>query len=71
MSDPRVKRAEFTGLTTFEVDMADKYDENRIFLGKLELTGIGWKLRELRVKFLTTAKQGVQQLFDARTSAVQ
>ena len=67
----RVKRAEFTSFTAFEVDMADKWDESRIYLAKLELTGLGWKLKELRVKFLTTAEQGVQQLFDARTSVVQ
>jgi hypothetical protein len=51
----RMKRAEFTSLTTFEVDMADKQDPNRIYLGKLELTGTGWILRELRIKYLTTA----------------
>jgi Protein of unknown function (DUF2939) len=67
----RVKRAEFTSVTDFEVDMADKWDESRIYLAKLELTGLGWKLKELRVKFLTTAEQGVQQLFDAQTSVVQ
>lgn len=51
----RVKRAEFTSFTTFEMDMADKQDENRLYLGKLELTGLGWKLKELRIKMLTTA----------------
>ena len=51
----RIKRAEFTGLTTFEVDMADKTDPNRIFLGKLELTGSGWMLKELRIRMLATA----------------
>ena len=65
----RVKRAEFTGLTTFEVDMADKYDESRIFLGKLELTSLGWKLRELRVKFLTTADSAVQKFSSANPRA--
>ena len=51
----RVKRAEFKSLTEFEMDMADKHDLNRIYLGKLELTGFGWKLKELRIKLLTTA----------------
>ena len=55
----RVKRAEFTSLTSFEVDMADRWDENRIYLGKLELTNFGWQLKELRVKFLTTAQSAV------------
>ena len=57
----RVKRAEFTSLTAFEVDMADKWDESRIYLAKLELTGLGWKLKELRVKFLTTAEDSVSK----------
>lgn len=51
----RVKRAEFTSLTTFEVDMLDKHDDTRLYLGKLELTTTGWKLTELRIKMLTTA----------------
>lgn len=51
----RVKRAEFTSFTTFEIDMADKHDPERIYLGKLALEGFGWKLKELRVKMLTTA----------------
>ena len=55
----RVKRAEFTSLTTFEMDMADKHNPNRIYLGKLELTGLGWKLKELRIKYLETAEQAV------------
>lgn len=61
----RVKRAEFTSLTTFEVDMSDKWNETRMYLGKLELTGFGWQLKELRVKMLTTASgvsNGVQQV---------
>jgi hypothetical protein len=61
----RVKRAEFTSLTTFEVDMADKHDENRIYLGKLELTGTGWLLKELRIKYLTTADLMPQQFLSA------
>ena len=40
----RVQRAEFTGLTTFEIDMADKHDPTRLYLGKLKLTPLGWKL---------------------------
>ena len=52
----RVKRAEFTGFATFEIDMADKQDPARIYLGKLKLTPLGWKLAELRIKFLTAAK---------------
>jgi hypothetical protein len=62
----RVKRAEFTGLTSFEIDMADKNDPTRLYLGKLELTRVGWKLTELRVKFLTTANSPIQNLADVQ-----
>lgn len=51
----RVKRAEFTSLTTFEIDMLDKMDPDRMYQGKLALDGFGWKLKELRVKMLTVA----------------
>lgn len=57
----RVKRAEFTSPTSFEIDMEDKYDPTRLYLGKLELRSVGWKLTELRVKFLTTAKNAVEK----------
>ena len=57
----RVKRAEFTSPTSFEIDMEDKYDPTRIYLGKLKLRPVGWKLTELRVKFLTTAKNAVEK----------
>jgi hypothetical protein len=57
----RVRRAEFTSLTSFEIDMEDKYDPTRLYLGKLELRPVGWKLTELRVKFLTTAKNAIQK----------
>lgn len=51
----RVKRAEFTSLTTFEIDMIDKSDPDRMYLGKLAVDGFGWKLKELRVKMLSVA----------------
>jgi hypothetical protein len=58
----RVRRAEFTSLTSFEIDMEDKYDGSRLYLGRLELRPTGWKLTSLRVKFLETAKVTVQKL---------
>lgn len=58
----RIKRAEFTSFTTFEVDMADKHEPNRIYFAKLNLTGTGWMLRELRIKMLTTATSGPMRL---------
>lgn len=60
----RVKRAEFTSFTSFEIDMEDKYDPTRVYLGKLELRPTGWKLTALRVKFLTTAKNAIQKFTD-------
>jgi Protein of unknown function (DUF2939) len=66
----RVKRAEFTTLTSFEVDMADKHDENRIYVGKLELTATGWMLTELRIKMLTTADATPAQLLMAPLGTV-
>jgi hypothetical protein len=56
----RVKRAEFTDFATFEIDMVDKNDPARLYLGKLELTRVGWKLTELRVKFLNPANGAIQ-----------
>lgn len=66
----RVKRAEFTGLTTFEIEMADRLDENRIYLGKLEFTGLGWTLKELRVRLQTdAATASVQRFSDLKPNA--
>jgi hypothetical protein len=61
----RVKRAEFTGLTTFEIDMADKNDPSRVYLGKLDLTRAGWKLTELRVQFQNPANATIQNFAGA------
>ena len=60
----RVKRAEFMSLTTFEIDMADKHDPDRVYLAKLVLEGINWKVKELRIKMLTTANNTPMQLMD-------
>ncbi|MBX9684852.1 MAG: DUF2939 domain-containing protein [Hyphomicrobium sp.] len=54
----RVKRAEFTSLTRFEVDMTDKLDETRMYLAKLELTGVGWIMKELRVQNVQAVNGG-------------
>lgn len=53
----RIKRAEFTSLTAFEIDVLDKHDPNRMYLGKLELTATGWMLRELRIEDLASAEK--------------
>lgn len=65
----RVKRAEFTSLTTFEIDMVDKHDPDRMYLGKLALDGFGWKLKELRVKVLTTAENAIVKFAETETRA--
>ncbi len=63
----RVKRAEFTSLTTFEIDMADKHDPDRVYLAKLALEGINWKVKELRIKTLTTADSAPMKFMDVPT----
>jgi Protein of unknown function (DUF2939) len=60
----RVKRAEFTSLTTFEIDMADKHDPDRVYLAKLALEGINWKVKELRIRTLTTANNAPAKFMD-------
>ena len=60
----RVTRAEFTSLTTFEIDMADKHDPDRVFLAKLALEGFNWKVKELRIKILTTANNTPAKFMD-------
>lgn len=57
----RIKRAEFTAPATFEIDMLDKHDETRLYLGKLELTTSGWQLKELRIKTLTAADRAAHK----------
>lgn len=57
----RVKRAEFTSWSTFELDMIDKHDETRLIMAKLHLTSVGWKLREVRFKTLQSAESRIQR----------
>jgi hypothetical protein len=46
----RVKRAEFHAPHQFEIEMADRDDPNRRYIGLLELRGMEWKLTSLRVR---------------------
>jgi hypothetical protein len=46
----RVKRAEFKSLTEFEIELADKHDPERHYVGLLRLEGVGWKLVALSVQ---------------------
>lgn len=51
----RVKRAEFHSPTTFEIEMADRNDPTRHYVGLLRLRGLEWKLTELRVRMASAA----------------
>jgi hypothetical protein len=67
----RVRRAEFTSMTTFEIDMVDKHDPDRVYLGKLAIDGFGWKLKELRVKILNTAQNAVVKFAETEARALK
>jgi hypothetical protein len=67
----RVKRAEFTGLTTFEIDVVDKHDASRTYLGKFKLTPAGWKLAELRVAFHAPATDAAGSAQGGQQNALQ
>lgn len=45
----RIKRAEFHTPVEFEIEMADRNDPTRHYVGLLKLRGFEWKLVELRV----------------------
>lgn len=49
----RVKRAEFHSPTAFEIEMADRNDPTRRYVGLLRLRGLEWKLTELRLRTVT------------------
>lgn len=46
----RIKRAEFYSPTVFEIEMADRNDPTRHYIGLLRLRGLEWKLTELRLR---------------------
>jgi hypothetical protein len=46
----RIKRAEFHSLTEFEIEMADRNNPSRHYIGLLKLRGLQWKLTELRLR---------------------
>lgn len=51
----RIKRAEFHSPTEFEIEMADKHDRSRHYIGVLKLRGFEWKLIEIRLRTVSTA----------------
>ncbi|MGE0023321.1 MAG: DUF2939 domain-containing protein [Hyphomicrobium sp.] len=52
----RVKRAEFHSPFLFEIEMADRNDPTRHYVGLLQLRGLDWKLTELRVRKAPSVK---------------
>lgn len=51
----RIKRAEFHSPTEFEIEMADRNDPTRHYIGLLKLRGVQWKLTELRLRTIREA----------------
>jgi hypothetical protein len=51
----RIKRAEFQSPTEFEIEMADRNDPSRHYIGLLKLRGLQWKLTELRLRMIDAA----------------
>jgi hypothetical protein len=46
----RIKRAEFHTPVEFEIEMADRNDPTRHYIGLLKLRGLQWKLAALRLR---------------------
>jgi Protein of unknown function (DUF2939) len=57
----RVKRAEFKTPTAFEVEVADKHNKSRHYVGLLQLRGFEWKLTNLEVRLVNTNTRRVGQ----------
>lgn len=51
----RIRRAEFHSPTVFELEMADRNDPTRHYIGLLRLRGLEWKLTELRLRIVPAA----------------
>ncbi|WP_439541944.1 DUF2939 domain-containing protein [Hyphomicrobium sp.] len=51
----RIKRAEFHSPAEFEIEIADRNDPTRHYIGLLKLRGIEWKLTELRLRTVSPA----------------
>jgi hypothetical protein len=45
----RVKRAELTGITRAVLEVADRHDPSRSYVGVFELSGFEWKLTRLHI----------------------
>jgi hypothetical protein len=53
----RIKRAEFLSPTIFEIEMADRHDPSRHYIGLLRLRTFEWRLVELRVRKAAVATE--------------
>lgn len=53
----RIKRAEFHSPAEFEIEMADRHDPARHYVGLLKLRGLEWKLVELRLRSVAPDKR--------------
>jgi len=51
----RIRRAEFHAPTVFELEMADRNDPSRRYIGLMRLRGLEWKLTELRLRVVPAA----------------
>ena len=56
----RVTRAEFHSPTAFEIEIADRNDPTRHYVGLLHLRGLTWKLTELRVRWMRFAQRAAE-----------
>lgn len=54
----RIKRAVFHSASRFEIEIADRNDPTRHYIGLLELRGIEWKLVELRLRTVAASASG-------------
>jgi hypothetical protein len=52
----RIKRAEFHSPAVFEIEIADRNDPTRHYVGLLRLRGLEWKLTELRLRTVAPTK---------------
>jgi hypothetical protein len=60
----RIKRAEFKSPAVFEIEMADRNDPTRHYVGLLELSGFEWKLTELRVRVVPETEAALPLVSD-------
>ena len=45
----RIRRANFTDLTHFQIEIVDRWDDGKVFLATLELQGFMWRLSNVEM----------------------